>query len=272
LGRSFIAGIAAVTVGLVIAFAGFTALMGLRDSTRYGTPIPTPAPQFDPSIDGPGIVHDVDMWLGLVPFLIAAAISAVLIVLAFRRDIRREKYAAGLASVVLLAGSSIVSNQPGPTFGDSWGPSGGIEVGPSADGTVDPRIYYIVAAPGDNFSVNFNVRNDGSLPVRLLGVHQNIVEEFSGPTWTSVGVGFDDHSSGGMDEMITFEPVELAPGDDVDLLVTGRAGPCAAGTPESSSGWSVMQIKLVYSVFGLSWTTVPELPFEVHEASREGCP
>ena len=137
---------------------------------------------------------------------------------------------------------------------------------------------YVEAQAGENFIYFFNVVNDGSLPLRVLGVVDENPDDAMAPRWTAIGTHFDELQTGAVpdiDAATPFEPVELGPGETLDLYVVGRAGVCAFGPGFDPSGSSSLmirnEVRMAFSVLGLASNSRISLPFNLNQPVDEVC-
>jgi hypothetical protein len=114
--------------------------------------------------------------------------------------------------------------------------------------------YYPVAK-GEPFTFAITVRNPGPLPMTILGLASTFTEPGPGfvPGLEIVGLGMRSGSviRGTPDGAQEFQPVLLAAGEEVQLIVVGRGGTCAAGSIAAmESIATATHLPLAYSVLG----------------------
>lgn len=139
---------------------------------------------------------------------------------------------------------------------------------------------YISAAPGGPFSFGFSVANDGPLPIRLEGVVADPLVQ-DGPVdyptlravWRAGGTNGDI-----IDPTEPFAPVELAPSDYVFVWLVMTASPCAAGPSFDPARDQLAMVGMPepllveYTVLGFPMVAAIDLPFELLQPYRAGCP
>jgi len=229
-----------------------------------------PSSTFDPAIEGPGIVTgwiSTEFVVGLLLFA-----GVVLVALAVRLLGRRGLVAVALVAV---AGTGVAATLVTSVGSGSLTSTRGLGVtfaSPPA-GSSAKDVAYITAAPGEPFWVVVSLRNDGPLPIRLVGLRDPL---------GLVAVWRDTAERGGSNgeaSAVPLAPVDLGPGDDVVLYVVGRADACAYGpTYDPALGSTVgyrglPEIDLVYTVFGMPRSTPLEWPYDMLEPYRgPSCP
>lgn len=258
-------------VGVVVALSG----LSLTAPEAGGPTAPPTGPVFNPAVDGVGIVANPGHALRIVPWFIAPALGAVLLVVSRGRP-RLWRLLAIAAAVAGLGVAYVVSTQPGITFGNIHGPGVGVRLdAPSA--TTGDDVFLVSAPRGSNFMVLVAVRNGGSLPVLVLGVVAERPSLDGGwlPRWTAVGM--DPDQTGGVspiEQARPFEPLELQPGEHVNLFLVGRAGRCALGPSGTASGGVLSvsyTIPVAISVLGLTEVSEVDPPFVVAEPQNADC-
>lgn len=260
-----IAALAGVAV-LIASGGGFAA---------GGRPPGGGAAVFDPSVDGPGILASPPAdQLSMVPWVVAAGAAVIVALIAWRRS-RTAKVAAAIVIAGLLAVANVVATQPGLGFGYAWGQRTGLMEGDLA--RPGRSEFYVTSEAGENFLFFFNVANHGTLPVRVLGVIEEPHLSGMAPRWTAIGMRFDELQSGavlGFESARPFEPIELRPGETLDIYVAGRAGVCAFGPdyePPTGSFLGRSDVRFAFSVLGLQSETRVALPFTVSQPVDEEC-
>jgi hypothetical protein len=162
-----------------------------------------------------------------------------------------------------------------PGFGGSGRLTSGVSV--VFDG---PRIVHAVA-PGEPLTYLVSVRNTWPITIRLMGrwrdgVGRTDATEPNATTPTGLSLLRDpsvlDASPAGT---TPFEPVELAPGAEVTVVVAETARDCADPTKvlptrDGSESFTVPKILLVYEAFGIEGVGTVGLSPEVTVPSN--CP
>lgn len=244
----------------------------------------SPGPTFDPA-SMPGLVTSIIPTLQFVP-LVSIAFSFFAAANALAR-LRWRRTRSSLAQLGLFAalgvGSLGLMVHPGPSWqGGTYGPVLGfkIESGP-APGSDAETAFYETTNPGDPVMIVITATNPGPLPIRLEGLYGSVEPEARFTRWVGIARDLDpgDSLPTNVDQLRQFEPVDIAPGERVDLYMVGRAGACAYGpgftldAPDVSSYINVGgSVGLVYSVFGLVWISPFELPMTIVEPLRADCP
>jgi hypothetical protein len=249
-------------------------------------PTGTAAPVFDPRIAGPELVGAGVPTEWVVALLTLAGVA--LVAFAMRLGGRRGFV---LIIAVTLAGIGMaqtlsVDVGPGPVTSSRG--VGVTFVEPPA-GSSAKDVAYITAAPGEPFALMVSVSNDGSIPIRLLGLRDAVAADSSlapsvtapiGPSITAVWRDATPNGgTAGIDAAVPLTPIDLAPQDFVILYVVGKAGPCAFGpTYDPSVGSTVgytglRDLEVVYSVYGMPRTALLEWPYDILEPFPDSaCP
>jgi hypothetical protein len=249
-----------------------------------------PAPSFDPTAEGPGLLY------GVIPTLIIVPGSVALLSLALAlRHLRRARWIGGWRGAMRLAliclvggGAAALALQPGfQWLGGGYGPVLGYGLQAEArPGSFDETpLWYETAPPGGPLVLAISITNPGPLPIQLDG----IVEDPNAPLvsaarWVGMTVGQDQASFGEpLNHLLAFTPRTVAPGEQLIVYLAGKAGPCAFGptftldnaaTSEDIGGYSSKgpEITFAYSVLGLSSSAPFELPMKLVEPLRNRCP
>lgn len=284
------------TVAVVIAGA---AILALAVAFKGGVPAPydnvggAPHPTFDPTVEGPGMLH------GPIPTLLVAAVISVLLaarlVRHWRAIVRLDTWldiGRGVALVALLAiPTSLVLEPAVRDQGGSLGPvlGFGIPVDPPP-GSDSAPVYYVTAEPGAPFIVLFDIANGSALPVTVDGI---VSESFvssdptatsdptrrTGPEWTALALpSIPNIFPNGMDQLRPFTPTVVASNQLLTLYLVGKAGSCAFGagyTPDTigvtSYASMTRAVHIGYSILGLSTTTSFTMPLQVVEPESSRC-
>ncbi|HEY5434364.1 MAG TPA: hypothetical protein VIK13_03975 [Candidatus Limnocylindrales bacterium] len=276
--------------GLAVAAAVVLVVMGhpgelVAPGVGAG-PTGTLGPTFDPRMAGPGLVGAGIPTEWVVALL---ALSGVALV-AFAMRLGGRRGFALIVAVVLVgvgvAQTLTADVGPGPVTSNRG--VGVTFVAPPA-GSSAKDVAYITAAPGEPFAFMVSISNDGSMPIRLLGLRDPAAADDSlAPSITApVGPGItavrrDTAPNGGtfgMDAAVPLTPIDLEPGEFVVLYVVGQAGQCAFGpTYDPSLGSTVgytglRDLEVVYSVYGMPRTATLEWPYDILEPSPDSaCP
>ncbi|GEM_PF-5429668 len=260
-------------------------------AARHVVPLPqagggAPAPAFDPTVEGPGLVTTVVPTLLLAEGIVGLVFGLLsLRALSSSRRSRRPWFT--LTKAVVMASSAAVfiwlASVQGVGVGgfNAWGPVLGFatEAPPPADGTSSDRqaTVYLTAAPGKPFVYFFVVHNIGPIPVDLDGiVERPDAASVLAPRWTALALGTDPNAFGQpVEQLVPFHPVALAPGDYVTLYVVGKVSACATGLPPDRAGLSYAirgpDIDLTYSVLGLTGSSHYLMPTQIAEPLVFGC-
>jgi hypothetical protein len=238
-----------------------------------------PGSPFDPAIRGPGLV--------LAPAVEAEALVVLVLLVAggLVLAVAPSGPRRAVATLVIMAALGFGGAEVLRTHATA-GPvasSGGIGV-LNVEQTEPAGRYpvYVTAAPGEPFSFGFSVRNDGPLPIRLEGVVRDPnAEEGVVDYPTPRAVWRDGATNGGMTgptgPVAPFAPTDLAPGEFAVLWLVDTASPCAAGPsfdPATGEAATVglPPLRVMYSVLGFPRTAAIDLPFDVLQPYRAGCP
>lgn len=283
----------AVTAILGVISLGALVLFGrpVTGPATTGGVNPTPA-IFDPTVVGPGLLH------APIPTLPIAAGLVVVLGLALARRWNWRSIVAfetfrdmgrGLVLIAMVAGPSWLALHGTLAYlgGSEGAASGyGLPVHPPL-GLDGPDVYYETAAPGGPIIAFFDVTNVSPLPVTFEGlVDEGFVSlitttgEEHTPSWTSLALASVPNVFPNTGEQLRpFTPTTLPPNAQVTVYLVGRAGACAFGpgfdAQASVNGGFVSmsrEIKLGYSVLGLSSTTTVEMPMQLVEPAAEHCP
>jgi hypothetical protein len=262
--------LAVAFVLVVLAVAG----LGSAIPSIGAPPIQPPvSATFDPTVEGVGIASRPADTVSTVPWLLAGVAIIGLVVLAVlgRRLIRA---AAPVLAILVVAGAHSFTTTPTLEFGFGWGAVFGLQgVDRPSSGA---EALHVSAGPGDPIHVAFTLQNVGALPIRLLGVIEELPEWATAPRWTAVGMLRTQGALLGYDNAQPLEPIDLAPGDYLNLYLVGRAGPCALGREVAPGEPLTMvgrgdSIALAYTVLGMTGVADVALPFAISEPQREDC-
>lgn len=287
--RSIIDRIAAARRPL-LATAAFVAIASIAALAISFTPLGrlppgTNAPDstgFDPTVEGPGLLLDPVPTLLIVQ--IVATVAAVVFGVRFGtgKGFRSRRGRAFGLVVVAVAGTSImfaVQSQFSLTgaSGTALGYDANVVPPPGANG---PRVYYSTAEPGKPTIAFFEFWNFGALPVRLEGLVTDMNPDSLGSQWVALALPtVANEFPNSLDKLQSFTPQLIPPQSSVTIYLVGRAGECAFGPgyqPGVSDATSFSSfprdVRLGYSIFGLSSTTVVEMPMQLVEPAAVHCP
>lgn len=235
---------------------------------------PTPNPTFDPRIVGPGLVGagiTTEYVVGLMLIVGGALIGTAIRI--------RGSRGFALISAVILVGIGVaqtltVDIGPGPITSSRG--IGITFVAPPA-GSRAKDVAYITAAPGAPFTVLVSISNEGSLPIRLLGIRDSGTPGLVvAPDITAVWRDTTPHGASAMEAAAPLAPIDLEPGGYVVLYVVGVAGPCSFGPTfdpalGSTVGYTGLRdLEIAYSVYGMPRTTSLSWPYDIVEPYSDG--
>jgi hypothetical protein len=289
--RRFVGGSPAALAVAGLAGAAAIALLivglqpGLLEPAINGAPQPTRIP-FDPAVEGPGLLIDA-----ATPTLLVVPGAIVLIALALTAaQLYRHRGIRGWLDVLRLAGLGIVvagaiglAMHPGFEYrGGSLAPvlGYGVQADPPRGGDGAPVFYETVNA-GDPAILLVTITNPGPLPIRLDGIVKDPGASGTNlPRWTAMTTATDPNVIGQpFKDLGTFQPTTVEPGGYLDVYLVSKAGPCAFGpsfTLAKSADLSMIirnrQVFFGYSVLGLSSSAPYELPVNLAEPQKVGCP
>ena len=274
---------------IVAGLAAAASLVLLAVAIRPGLIAPgpggvAPTATFDPTVEGPGLLY------GVVPTLVIVVglVALVAVGLATGWIIRHSGIggwtgAIRLAALGTLAVAAMaVALHPGFTWGDGvFGSVAGysVQAEPPEGGDGAP-VFYEAANPGDPLVVVVTVTNPGPLPIRLDGlVEDPMAPQTITTRWTAVATATDPGTDPNrLDQLQSFRPIVVEAGGKVNVYLVAKAGKCTFGPDfvEGSPGVGGYvsrgrDIRLAYSVFGLSSSAPFELPMHLVEPTREGC-
>lgn len=272
-------GIAAmVVVGLTwLATSGLV----LRSGNGSGDgPDAVPAlPPLDPTVVGVGVV---EAGFEPLPIVTVGVLVIGLAVVIVRTRLRWVRALAVGAVVLLLALVLTISNTSWIGFGpngawaaglgfDHWGTIG------QTDDASQNAVFHV--RPGEPFTFAFTLTNHAPVPLTVEG----LVPEPPLVGFQLTGLGLQ-RSVDGVEpdqwpvsalpaDSVPFTPVQLQPGADRLIVVTGMAGPCAGGWEAAGNATSMStdRITLAYSVLGAERTEQVTLPLTVEIPIVMGC-
>ena len=215
--------------------------------------------------------------LPVVPLTLLATAVVALLMVARGGGWRRRLTVGALIGLVGFVGWWAFDGSR-PTTNGSWiagRGAGGIERG--GGGLFDAQTYPL--QPDAPFTLGMTVRNRGALPLTILGL-DGVQHTAPNPyVATIVGLGSVEQSTGdGFVTTLSARPEDttvawpstLAPGEEMAIVLLGRAGPCAepAGT---GSGLPLLHVQLTYRVLGIERSESVGLPVAVFVPEKATC-
>lgn len=215
--------------------------------------------------------------LPVVPLTLLAT-SVVALLLVVRSGGWRRRLAIG--ALIVLVGPAGWSGLDGsrPTANGSWIPGRGAGAVERGGGGLFDAVTYPLQ-PGAPFTFGMTVRNRGPLPVTILGL-DGVQPTGPNPYVASiVGLGFvkqatDDGFvttlSARPEDTTVAWPSTLAPGEEMAIVMLGRAGPCAepGGT---GSILPLLHVQLTYRVVGIERAESVGLPVALFVPAKTSC-
>jgi hypothetical protein len=287
----------ATSTSAVAAVVGVAAIAILAASfsqvvlhTLPGVDVPGGGPTavaFDPSIEGPGLLRH-PIWTLLIAQAVLVAATALVVGRTATRwrtpgAVRtRRAWTAPIVVGIVATGAIALSFQTPLTVTGSSGPVLGYDVNLSSPpGSNGPSVYYSTAVPGGPTIALFEVWNFGVLPVQLDGLVTDLPAGERGPSWIALALPtIPDTFPNRLDQLRPFAPITLAPNTSVPIYLVGRAGICAYG-PGFQPGASAVvtgysspsrDLRLGYSILGLSSVTTVQMPMQLVEPDAAHCP
>jgi hypothetical protein len=282
-----IAGAGLAAAAVVVSAVGFSRapVIGLPSGGVAAQPT-----GFDPAIEGVGLLT------GVVPSLayVGWAVAALAAIVAFR-ELFSVRSGTTRGRVLIVLGVVIAGLASGMARLDGWGwlsrgSTAAVLLGydleaPPSVFDLGGDVYYETAAPGEPTASMFSVRNTSILPVRIEGI---VVPEgyasLAGAHWTAVWLAPSDawDEIVGLDRVRPFEPTTIAPGEELQIYLIGRAGPCAYGpsfdpTDEADPDYAGASqlgpfVTVAHSVLGLTSTVAINTETTFVEPTRNACP
>ena len=256
----------------LVAF-GLLAIATIADLVRT----PDPSVPFDPSRETVGIATPA---APIVPGALLAIGVLALMAYALQGGIRRRL--AVIAAVILILGSgwlAVDASRPTGRQQDiAWVASqNGHVTSHGLDGLLDTVTFDV--APGETFTLAGVVRNDGVLPVTILGLGGETSAGGDPRVASIVGLGWIPQPvAGGHVVLLSAHPesassgwpVTVAPGSELAVLILGRGGPCAepGGTRPVPP---LVSMTLTYRVLGIEQTEPIGLPATPFVSAGESC-
>ena len=253
---------------------GAAGVSPVGSSTAAPVPGATPAPAFDPLLDGPGISATEDGSPALLVVIAVMVLGILGVALHGWRRVLPLVPAAALIAYALVATMLPVSVQV-----YAYGPGLNVVAARTVPGS-DEVLWYELAPPDGRFSVAMVLFADAPVPVRLDGILEpnHGQEPYFGVTWQAVWLDAEPNGgSTGPAEPLT--PAEI-PRLGLRMLLVGEASPCAIGPafdPETATEFGAAftepgPITLRISVLG--WSRAIPLEFEPRlvEPITDPCP
>jgi hypothetical protein len=218
--------------------------------------------------------------LPFVPLALMATAVIAMLVVARNGGRARRVAIVGLIALVGLGGWWAIDGSR-PAEGDhqrSWVAgvgAGSVERGGAGIG--DFQTYPL--RPDEPFTLGMAVRNPGALPVTILGL-DGVQSTQPNPYVASiVGLGtVDQPTDDGTVQILSAKPEDasvawpltLSPGDELAIVLLGRAGPCAepGGT---GSTLPIMWVQVTYRVLGIERSQPIGLPPTVWVPAKATC-
>ncbi len=262
-------------VPLYGALCGFAvlAILTLVDVLRA----PDPSVAFDPARATVGIAQRIQP---VVP-VVALSISFIALLVHALQGGWRRRLGVG-AAVLLIYGSAWVAigrTLPAERPTDiPWTSSeNGHVTSRSLDGLRESVTFDV--SPGETFTLGGVIRNPGVLPMTLLGL--DVVQPTSGNPYVAaiVGLGWvpqptDDGRvhvvSAAPGSASAAWPITLAPGEELSILLLGRAGECAEAGATGTAGL-LFHVPIRYRVLGIELTSELPLPASTFVSAKDGC-
>ena len=215
--------------------------------------------------------------LPIVPLTLLATAVVALLLVARSGGWRRRLTIGALIVLVSLAGSWAFDGSR-PVASANWIPGRGAgQVERGGGGLFDAQTYPL--QPDAPFTFGMTVRNHGALPVTILGL-DGVQSTAPNPyVATIVGLGsieqptvdgFVTTLSARPEDTTVAWPSTLAPGEELAIVLLGRAGPCAepAGT---GSGLPLLHFQLTYRVLGIERSETVGLPVALFVPEKATC-
>jgi hypothetical protein len=257
---------------------------GLLEPALNGARPPTRVP-FDPTVEGPGLLFDVQQTLLIVPgTVVLVALGLAALQLYRHRGIRGwlDVLRLGVLAIV-VAGAIGLAMHPGFEYqGGSLAPvlGYGVQADPPRGGDGAP-VFYETVNPGDPLVLLVTITNPGPLPIRLDGLVEDPGRASTAlPRWTAMTTSKDPYTiPNSLADLDAFQPKTVEPNGYLDVYLVSKTGPCVVG-PSFSLAQSADLAMIIrdrkvlfgYSVLGLSSTAPYELPVNLAEPTRLNCP
>ncbi len=260
---------------VLIGFAAIAglALLGVVDLLL---PARTEA-RLDPAVDGIGVVRT---GLSILPLVLVGISLAGLIAYARQGRWRRRVGILGLVLVVGWTMSVVVDHTrpETPNMDTGWVAGDGGDVTWRGGNGLQEQVTYRLV-PGEAFTFALKIGNPGVLPLTIRGLDEVRTSQPNPYVVSIVSAGWvvqptDDGAisilSARPEDASVSWPVTLAPGDDLVIVILGRAGPCAdpGGPPR---GLPLTHIDVAYRVLGFERTTEVGLPAILSFPEKDPC-
>jgi hypothetical protein len=266
LARAAALGVAGFAFGALIVLTGMDLLR-----------TPNPSVPFDPNRSTIGTAARVE------PVVAAVAISiAVIALIAYAIQVDwRRRLGIWAAIVVLLGSGWLALSATRPTAPDTdiaWVSSAnGSVTSPSLDGIRDFVTFDV--GPDEAFTIGGIIRNDGVLPMTILGLQD--VQPTTGNPYVAavVSLGWIPQPTDDLRVQVVSAapeaasadwPVTLAPGEELSVLVLGRGGECAEAGGTGPVG-PLAYFPVRYRVLGIEQVAQVPLPATAFVAARDTC-
>jgi hypothetical protein len=258
---------------IALAALGGLVLLGVIDAMRTGDP----SVRLDPTLVTIGITRPA---LPVVPGFLVATTFVALVAYATRGGWWRRLGVSAL--IVLLAGSGWLAldlTRPSARQMDiAWASSpNGKVVARMVDGLDEVLSYGL--SPGETFTLAGVVRNNGPVPLNILGLG-DVRRTGANPYVASiVGLGWvpqpvDDGRvhvlSAAPESASSGWPITVAPGEEIAFVGLGRAGECAKPGGKGPV-LPLTHIAMTYRVLGIERTEEVGLPAAALVAAKEIC-
>ncbi len=258
---------------LALAALGCIALLTLTDllvAPDSGVPL-------DPAAANTGIDRAA---LPALPLVLAGTAVGALIAFARRGSWRRR---LGILTLILIVGSTawiaIDGTRPIRPEASGWAASpNGTVTSRDLDGIMDTLSYAV--PPGETFTFAGAIRNAGVLPMSVLGLDHVPSTSFNPFVASIIAVGWvvqpvDDgrvhRLSARLPDASAAWPVTLGPGEELAIVLVGRAGPCA-GPNQQGSQDPLFRVAVSYRVLGVERSEEVDLAAAVWvQSTPEAC-
>lgn len=237
-------------VELLLAAAATTTIGGFLVVSLVLAPAQSAVRALDTSATGFGLAPSVSPVVALG--LLVASLT-ILMILAAR--IGRTRWAILSGALVALVAIALVIANEEPIRGERSVAGLGFDHRESTGIQATTHFDYYPVGKGEPFTFAITIRNPGPLPMTILGLPSVFTEPGPGyvPGLEIVGLGTRTGPviRGGPEGAQEFQPVLLGAGEEVQLVVVGRGGPCAAGSMAAmESIATATHLPIAYSVLG----------------------
>jgi hypothetical protein len=156
--------------------------------------------------------------------------------------------------------------------------SGGYGVAPGRNAPPDEPGMYVAVTGDQPYTVVLTVTNASRLPLEFLGLAESettrVPSDQSPPILPRfLGLARLPGEDMVPSEAIRFQPVTVAPGEWVNVVLLGRPGSCAIPTvgPEGQMGYRIETVNLVYEQLSIVHTDPFVLPEPIVITTSGGC-